>query len=221
MLFSSVLSYRIPSGLFFNDWLQSVLYCGDVFSVQVICTIIYKVWLSRNLKLYQSKEHSPVEVAADAVRVVADFNKWNHFPDKHDSMPRLTETNREDVHSIHMDASISNEGNVALGCLIKDQHQNISLAACKKEDLRVDISIVEPMAVKWGLSLSKELSLNRIVMITDAKTVVDSVNFFHNWPMMEPILIDIRSLLSSFSVSSLLFQSRNCNVQAHNLARLG
>lgn len=60
-IFSSVLSYRIPSDLDFNDWLLSFLSCGDVFSSQVICNVVYKIWLGRSFKLYQSKYSLPDE----------------------------------------------------------------------------------------------------------------------------------------------------------------
>lgn len=38
--FSSILSFKIMSALDFNDWLLSILTCGDIFILQLICTII-------------------------------------------------------------------------------------------------------------------------------------------------------------------------------------
>ncbi|XP_058742073.1 uncharacterized protein LOC131614517 [Vicia villosa] len=107
-----------------------------------------------------------------------------------------------------------------MGCVIKDHQHNISLSACKREDVSVEVAVGEAMAIRWGLDVASELQLERIVIKSDAKVVVDSVNHILKLAALEPVVLDIKSLLSSFTFSSLLFHSRNCNVQAHNLAKL-
>ncbi|XP_058742209.1 uncharacterized protein LOC131614666 [Vicia villosa] len=218
-LFSSALSYRIPSDLCFNDWLQSILFCGDCFSIQLIGTILYKVWLSRNLKLYQFKNVSPIEIAVDAVTIVAEFNRFNPSSGGVILNSESSDASKKDVYNIQVDASISSDGAVALGCIIMDQYNAISLAACKKEDVSVEVALAEAMAIRWGLLVAKDLNLERIVIKSDAKVVVDCVNLMLKRPVLEPLIIDIRNLLSSFNFASLLFHSRNCNRQAHNMAR--
>ncbi|XP_058768576.1 uncharacterized protein LOC131642328 [Vicia villosa] len=218
--FSSILSYRIPSHLEFNDWLLSFLTCGDVFSAQVLCSLVYRIWLARNSKLYQAKVSLPVSVAAEAVISIGEFNNWN-VANRRENLDSIApvQSNKE-VHFIHVDASFSVPGTLTMGCIIKDLHHNISLSACKRENVSVDVAVGEAMAIRWGLDLATALRLERIVIKSDAKVAVDCVNDIQKCAALDPVVVDIKSMLSSFSSSSLLFHSRNCNFQAHNLAKL-
>lgn len=94
VLFSSVLTYRIPSDSDLNDWMLSFLSCGDVFSSKIICNAVYRVWLSRNLKLYQDRSSSPVKVAEEVVANVGDFNKWNNIQRGEQSESEVSETSK-------------------------------------------------------------------------------------------------------------------------------
>ncbi|XP_058727050.1 uncharacterized protein LOC131598471 [Vicia villosa] len=107
-----------------------------------------------------------------------------------------------------------------MGCIIKDHNQVFSLAACRRELVQVEVAVGEAMAVRWGLTLAKDLNLEKIVIKSDAKVVVDCVNGLSRMVALDPVIVDIKESLSSFMFASLLFHSRSCNTQAHNLARL-
>ncbi|XP_058741949.1 uncharacterized protein LOC131614373 [Vicia villosa] len=155
--FSSMLSYRIPSGLDFKDWLLKTLTCGDVFSTQMLSTLAYKV---------------------DTGKDVPSFR---------------------DVHFLQVDASVLEGGITILGCVFKDHNQVVIYAACRKEIVSLDVVDAEIMAIRWGLMLAKELKIERIVVQSDAKTVVDCVNLNRYFAVLEPIVVDVRFLLSSFN----------------------
>ncbi|XP_058783927.1 uncharacterized protein LOC131658676 [Vicia villosa] len=178
LFFSSVMCYRTPVDLDFNDWLLSILSCGDVLSSQIICNIVYKIWLGRNQKLYQAKDSSPIKVAEEALESVMDFNKWNFFKKGEERLRLASDTSNLDVHSIHVDARFSDEGFMTMGCIIKDHNQILSLAACRRENVQVEVAVGKAMAMRWGLSLAKDLNLEKIVIKSDAKVVVDCVNGF-------------------------------------------
>lgn len=161
-----------------------------------------------------------MKVAEEAVDSVVEFNKWNSVREGDFLDNSIADSSRKDAHTIHADASISEEGFVTLGCIIKDQHQSISIVACKKEYISAEVAVTEALAIPWGLNLAKDLQLERIVIKSDAKVVMDCVNFVQTMPVLDPVVLDIRTLLSSFNFFSLLFRSRTCNVQAHNLAIL-
>lgn len=93
-------------------------------------------------------------------------------------------------------------------------------SSCVQErNVSVDVVAAEIIAIHWGLMLAKDLKLEKIVVQSDAKAVVDIVNLNQYNALLEPI-IDIRFLLSSFNFLSLSFLKRACNMDAHNLARL-
>ncbi|XP_058757306.1 uncharacterized protein LOC131630543 [Vicia villosa] len=194
--FSSVLSYRTPKNIEFNDWLLSILSCGDVLSLQLLCTLVYKIWLSRNLKLYQMKDSLPVTVAKEAVDSMVEFNNWNVVSRRENLEKIASEPSKKEI-------------------IIK----KISITACKREEVSVEVAVGEEMAIRWGLYLAKELQLERIVLKTDARVVVDCVTDVRKLAVLVPVVLDIKSMLSCFNFSSLLFHSRSCNVEAHNLAR--
>lgn len=107
-----------------------------------------------------------------------------------------------------------------MDCIIKDQYQAISIAACRRDNITFEVAVAESMAIRWGLSLAKDLKQEKIVFQSDAKVAGDCVNFVQKFAVLEPIAINIIGLLSSFKFSSLIFHSKSCNRDAHNLTRL-
>lgn len=60
-----------------NEWLLKVLNCGDVLSIQVLCSLLHKIWSARNVQLYQQKNVDYVIVVKDALEAMVEFNKRN------------------------------------------------------------------------------------------------------------------------------------------------
>ncbi|XP_058760149.1 uncharacterized protein LOC131633451 [Vicia villosa] len=170
--------------------------------------------------MYQVKDPSPIKVAEEALESVMEFNKWNDVKKGEERLRTTSDTSTLGVHFLHVDASFSEEGFMTMGCIIKDHNQAFSLAACRRENMQVEVAVGEAMAVRWGLSLAKDLNLEKIVIKSDAKVVVDCVNGFSKLVALEPVIVDIKESLRFFNFASLLFHSRSCNFQAHNLARL-
>lgn len=135
--FSSVLIYRIASTIDLNDWLLSVLSCGDVFSVQILCYAIYKVWLSRNLKIYQDENSCPLRIVGEIVDLVGEFNRWNNLQVGSQLANGTSEIYRHEVHIIQVDASISPDGFMTMRFIIHDHQNYVAMDACKREDIFV------------------------------------------------------------------------------------
>lgn len=115
-LFSFMLSYRIPVDLDFNDWLLSILSCGDLFSTQLLCTLVNKLWLARNLRLYQFKESSLVRVAEEALASVFEFNKWHTIGGVVSGKAPQKEKSNRGVHTLQVDGSTFEGGIMTRGC---------------------------------------------------------------------------------------------------------
>lgn len=189
-------------------------------SFQILCTLVYKVWLGRNLKLYQLKDPSPVKVAVEAVEQVEEFNKWNHASKGVNRNLVAPDTDKWEVHFIHVDASFLEEDFMTMGCIIKDHNHVISIATCRKEAVQVEVAVGEEMAARWGLSLAKDLKLEKVVIKTDAKVVANCVNGLVKLAALDVVIVDIKLLFKSFRFVSIMFHSRACNSQAHNLSKL-
>lgn len=59
-----------------------------------------------------------------------------------------------------------------MGCIIKDHNQAISIASCKRENVIAEVVVEEAMVIQWGMTMAKELNLEKIVIKSDAKIVV-------------------------------------------------
>lgn len=90
---------------------------------------------------------------------VLEFENWNNVRGGEDRENTALEASKKDVHFIHVDASISEEGFMTMRCIIKDQHHIISIVVYKREDVSVEVAVGEAMAICWGLYLDKELQL--------------------------------------------------------------
>lgn len=77
VFFSSPLSNRIFVNIGIKAWIQYVLSYGDVFSSQLICSILYKVWNAQNLFVLQQKSYFSVFVAMEAFGCVHEFSRVN------------------------------------------------------------------------------------------------------------------------------------------------
>ncbi|XP_058775882.1 uncharacterized protein LOC131650175 [Vicia villosa] len=178
VLFASSIGYRTPNYLEANQWIQSVLECGDVHSVQVFCACLYKIWAARNLVVFQGKSVCPIAVAGGAFDCVQDYIRWPPDSDgqKSPSAGRINVTYPHDVHFAQVDAGFTEEGDTVFGCTFKDPFSKVLMAASKKDQIVVDASLAELMAIRWCILLAADLRMDKIVFQSDALVVVDCIN---------------------------------------------
>ncbi|CAI8584800.1 unnamed protein product [Vicia faba] len=123
--FSSILSYRVSSDMEINEWLLSLLTYGDMLSVQLLCSLLQKIWNARNLQLYQQKSLNPIRVAEVALECVLEFNKWN--PEVGAKKKLLVHSELEivpkNIHVLQVDSGVFMEGFVSYGCTIKNHRK--------------------------------------------------------------------------------------------------
>ncbi|XP_058732849.1 uncharacterized protein LOC131604425 [Vicia villosa] len=223
VLFASVLSYRIPSSVSVIDWLQSVLECGDADNIQIICACLYKLWAARNLTVFHGKSCCPIAVAADAFESVQEFNRTCPGSNKRRSIPIQHHNSSwpTDVHLVQVDAGFNREGKAVFGCVFKNHNRDVILAASKVENVEVESSLAEMLALRWCIKIALNLNLKKAVFKSDALSVVDCINGIDCNVFLEPIAADCRVFLSRFSFSSVLFTPREDNYDAHNMVLLG
>lgn len=133
VFFSSPLSYRFPVNLGLNFWIQFFLSCGDVFSTQLIFSILYKIWNACNVLGFQQKPSFPVCVAYEALGFVQEYNRENPRAGFKRLQPvhLCLDSFSLDVHFVHVDAGVSREGFAMFGCIFKNQSKEIILVASR------------------------------------------------------------------------------------------
>ncbi|XP_058725683.1 uncharacterized protein LOC131596977 [Vicia villosa] len=95
----------------------------------------------------------------------------------------------------------------------------------KEDDIGNDLVRIsvdaEAYAIRWALSIARSLSIHKIIILSDALLVVDSINQVSTVAVLEPYVVDCQVLLSSFSESTVIFVRRDGNHDAHQLVGLG
>lgn len=76
----------------------------------------------------------------------------------------------------------------------------------------------EASANLFALKKASCMGLSRIALFLDAKEVIDSINGQEDWTI-NPIILDIKSQCSGFSLVRFFFVPRTMNVVAHVLAK--
>ncbi|XP_058759750.1 uncharacterized protein LOC131633056 [Vicia villosa] len=131
VLFSSPISYRIPASVHVNQWIQSILECGE------------------NLGCY-NKSCCPVSVAKDAIDSLQEFRRMS--PGK---ASRTVSAAVEylgnfplDVQFDQVDAGCAPDGSAVFGCVFKNHAKEVLMAASKKERIEVEPSLAELLAIR-------------------------------------------------------------------------
>ncbi|XP_058763226.1 uncharacterized protein LOC131636630 [Vicia villosa] len=185
-----------------------------------MCSMIYNLWRARNLRVFQSKSLTPMEVAKMAEDLVFDFNKWNPEVCIKNRIPECNDNKVQGVCIIQVDASVFEEGCISFGCIIKDE-DIIVLSACKVEAMNVEVAMAETLAIRWSLNLARSKNIEKVLVQSDCLSAVDCINCFSNIAVLEPIAADCRNLCNSFNCAFVVFIPRSQNFVAHNLARCG
>jgi len=80
--------------------------------------------------------------------------------------------------------------------------------------------LAEALGLRWCLSVAKDLRLNKVVVESDAATVVDCINGKAIMAAIDPIIQDCCSILNLFAEIKVTAISRTQNSVAHELVRM-
>ncbi|CAI8593472.1 unnamed protein product [Vicia faba] len=174
-----------------------------------MCTLLWKIWNSRNLWHFQQKFKDPHNMALDAWDCVLEFYK---------QVPAAIRKCPKPRQECSFGQGFSSD---PIGCMIKSWDSKVIYAACVKDFMSVDPATAEMLAIWWSLQNAKELQLEKTRVQSDALTVIDCINFIGTLVDLEFITSDIRSLLASFKIRYDMFLNRQFNVDSHNLVCLG
>jgi ribonuclease HI len=122
---------------------------------------------------------------------------------------------------INVDAAYSEEeGWCSTGAIIKDYLGNFIAAQNKDLPFIADAMTAEAYALREGLCLAQQMEWNRLIIQSDNKSVVDTLNdggFSENDAAV--VFFDCNILASWFSKVSYEYCPREANSVAHELAK--
>jgi ribonuclease HI len=86
------------------------------------------------------------------------------------------------------------------------------------DNIAVDRFMAEALGICWAIQFVRDQGLQSVSIFSDAANVVDCIASKVKLAAIEMVFHDCRELLSCLPNVSVLFVSRDQNVDAHNLA---
>lgn len=143
-----------------------------------MCVSLHNICIAQNQRLYQHKSVSPVSIMKDVIFSVEEFNCRNSDAGAKLSRPNPTSDLLlpAELNVVQVDAGVFHDGSVSFGCVFRNQQGDIILAASKTEFISVAPDMAEFLAIRWCLSIAATLKLDKVLIQSDAKSVVDCIN---------------------------------------------
>ena len=122
------------------------------------------------------------------------------------------------LHKLNVDASLcSTKGAVAVVCR-NDQGRFVAASVMVCPTIR-DIETLEAIACAEALALAEDCGIRKIKVASDRLNVVNNIKEIPRCSYMM-ILRDIQERAKAFDCVQFMHEGRDCNVEAHNLAKL-
>ncbi|XP_058778794.1 uncharacterized protein LOC131652829 [Vicia villosa] len=191
--------------------------------MQLQCTFLWKIWNARNNCVFNGKREDPARVAFDTAEVIREFNHANPELARKKKISTADQISSPEVgvSIVQVDAGCYDNGTMAMGCVVKVEGMRVSLSACRREQLLVNPTVAEAMAIRWALSLMQSIHLDNAVLQSDALSVIDSIWGLSYIADLEPIVADCKHLLACFRNVTVSFVGRSGNVDAHHMVGVG
>ena len=124
------------------------------------------------------------------------------------------------LHKLNVDASLcrtKTKGAVAVVCR-NDQGRFVAASAMVCPTIQ-DIETLEAIACAEALALAEDCGIRKIKVASDCLNVVNNIKENPRCSYMM-ILRDIQERAKAFDCVQFMHEGRDCNVEAHNLAKL-
>lgn len=116
-------------------------------------------------------------------------------------------------------AAMGNPGKAAIGIIIKDNEHHITSTYAHYIDIK-DTQQAEFIAVIYALKLAKQQQYHSVILHTDSKTVVDSIDKqYIKQTVYRPLLLEIITLMANFELCFIKWIARQDNKAADTLAK--
>jgi hypothetical protein len=193
---------------------------------QKIILLLWCWWSMRNKVNAGERKKSPQEVTND---VLYYLNAWKLAHMKGVDLAKPVNILRwkgppEGVYKINCDGAFLHEsGKSGWGFIIRDNTGEMVVARAGDAESLMNAQYAETVACLKGIEYAESLGIERIIVETDATTVVDTINNpDSDRSPLTMMFREIRAkLLYDFSFSSVSHCPRACNSIAHILAAIG
>ena len=192
-------------------------------SFEFFAMIVSAIKMRRN-KLRLGEKSIPLgQVPASAFDALKEFQQLHPT---HAKIPRTARAIRwrpppETCVKANFDGAVFSQAGLASISIIIRNEQGLVMAALSQQiPLPTSMEMVEVLAARRALVFAKELGFDRVVVEGDSANTITSINGGNmDLSAMGHVLLDIKSLISSFSLISIQHINREGNCVTHKLAR--
>ncbi|VFR03295.1 unnamed protein product [Cuscuta campestris] len=213
----------------FHDWLLAVLHLFNEYDKGLAFHLLWMIWSARNAKVWKGVRRSPLEVWT---RTYRDYEDWWRMPTPRNSTttnlraePGATKGwERPPVNYLKVNVDASSglvDRYVGLCFIVRDYEGRFVAAKSIKCRGSFGPREAEAIAVKEALSWIKSKGWKQVLVETDCKEVVDSLNStIMDWSYFNSIIEDCKRLqMLCAGDLNFCFTPRSGNEAAHLLAR--
>ena len=190
--------------------------------LELFFTVAWAIWFNKNKVIHDDLCSSPSQIWQMAKILLEDFNDTasSDFCTPNPSQLHSWSPPPPGVLKINVDGSSSDlEDSSCIGVIIRDYKGKTVAAFCKPLQSHFPTELAEVFAVEQGISLARELQLSRVMLESDALSVINVINDSTFGTSYGHIIQDISHAQSSFDFCSFKHLNRSFNSAAHELAQ--
>ncbi|XP_042969143.1 uncharacterized protein LOC122301839 [Carya illinoinensis] len=208
----------------FKELFESLYSQCDQSLMEQFSVLARSIWSRRNKMIFEGSFVHPSLLVNQASQSLTDYRtaqeNWKTKAQIH-SQASVWSPPPSGVTKINWDAAVDSPNNrIGIGLVARDQVGNVMISkklsiSCLPEPL-----LAEAIGAFHAVSLAKEMGLTSVICEGDSLQVVNGLNLLSDrGDNVGMFLSDTKSILSSFSLWSMVFVGRSGNHCAHVLAK--
>ena len=192
-------------------------------SFELFAMTVSAIWMRRN-KVRLGETAFPLgQIPASALAALQEIQQLHPM---HAKIPQTARAGRwrpppETCVKANFNGVVfSQEGQAGISIIIRNEQGLVMAALSQQIPLPTSVEMVEVLVARRALVYAKELGFDRVIVEGDSTNTITSINGGHmDHSALGHVLLDIKSLLFSFSHTSVEHITREGNCVAHKLAR--
>lgn len=216
-------STRISVGSFYS-WFEALLRDLDSDQLCMAAMVVWSIWNSRNNVIHGEGATNVLDGLASSLRLLSEFQKARGFV--RSVQPLVIErTNRwtrppMGVLKVNCDAAVKRKGFVGVGFIVRDWQGNVIGLGLDRIMGNVGVLCAEALAVRGGLMFALEGHVDRLIVESDCKRIIDMLNNqgVDEASYVHDIIQECRLLSTRIREVSFQFVVHQCNRVAHCIA---
>lgn len=142
-------------GTSFMDWMERVINSFLKEQLEDWVTICYRIWLARNLRIFQQGEKEPIDTIEYQMQDLASVRNWRESQASGGSCKLDTRWKKPPLGfvKINCDAAVTDES-CGMGVIARDDAGKVLFVGARKVQIGSTPLIAEAEAVAWALEFA-------------------------------------------------------------------